>query len=132
MRRTPGIRGYIGRYLRTWADRIDRLGAPKATHVSFTFEEGVGIMFRDDGRGCRLWYYGDTGYERAHAEGGPVVGATRTAWLPKRPAAGDPPLPSEQDLQRRRRDLLEYTDRNGQLSPRGREELAAMRAAAPR
>jgi hypothetical protein len=42
------------------------------------------MMFRDDGRGCRLWYLGDQDYERAHTEAGPVAGANSTAWLPYR------------------------------------------------
>jgi hypothetical protein len=82
----PGIRGCIGWYLRKYADRIDRPGAPKAMHVSFTFEERAGIVFRDDGKGCRLWYYGDDDYERAHAESGPVTGGSSTVWLPQPPA----------------------------------------------
>lgn len=79
-------RGRIADRLRFWADRLDRPGAPKATHVRFTFEDRIGIVFRDDGRGCRLWYYGDQDYERAHTEAGPVTGATATAWMPQRSA----------------------------------------------
>jgi hypothetical protein len=37
---------------------------------SFTYEEGVGIQFHDDDRGCGLWYLGDAEYERAHAPAG--------------------------------------------------------------
>lgn len=58
----------IARYLRTWADRIDRHGAPKLTHWTFTFERGRGIRFREDGRGCRIAFLGDDEYERAHDE----------------------------------------------------------------
>jgi hypothetical protein len=54
--------------MRTWADRIDHAGAPKAIGWSFTFEENEGIRFREDGRGCRLWYYGEDDYQRAHDE----------------------------------------------------------------
>ena len=78
-----GLRALIAYQLRKYADRIDHRGAPKAMSVRFTFEDHIGIVFRDDGRGCLLWYYGDKDYERAHAEAGPVVG-TRTVWLPQR------------------------------------------------
>ena len=54
--------------LRTFADRIDHAGAPKITHWSFTFERGRGLVFREDGKGCRVAYLGDAEYERAHAE----------------------------------------------------------------
>jgi hypothetical protein len=58
----------LARRLRAVADRIDREGAPKAMHWTFTFELHEGIRFREDGKGCRLWYYGDADFERAHAE----------------------------------------------------------------
>lgn len=58
----------FARWLRRLADRIDRPGAPKATHLSFTFEHRRGMVVREDGRGCRLWYCGDADYERAHAD----------------------------------------------------------------
>lgn len=61
------LRGFPG-LLRRIADRLDDRGAPKAMGWSFTFEQGEGIRFRDDGRGCRLWYCGDAEYERAHTE----------------------------------------------------------------
>lgn len=79
-----GLRAFIAGRLRFWADRLGRPGAPKAMSVRFTFEERVGIVFRDDGRGCPLWYYGDQDYERAHDEAGPVLGVNSTAWLPQR------------------------------------------------
>ena len=55
-------------WLRRVADRIDRPGAPKATHWTFTFELRKGVRFREDGRGCRLWYYGDADYNRAYTD----------------------------------------------------------------
>ena len=61
---------YLAYWLRRLADRIDHAGAPKLMHWSFTFEEGQGIVFREDGRGCPLAYLGDDAYERAHAEAG--------------------------------------------------------------
>lgn len=58
----------VARWLRRVADRLDHAGSPKAIGWSFTFEHRRGIVFRDDGRGCRLWYLGDAEHERAHAE----------------------------------------------------------------
>lgn len=57
--------------------------------VRFTFEDRVGIVFREDNRGCLLWYIGDAEYERAHTEAGPVD-AHATAWLPQR--TDEPPV----------------------------------------
>lgn len=62
------LRQRLARQLRFLADRIDYAGAPKATHWTFTIEEHEGIRFREDGRGCRLWYLGDAEYEKAHNE----------------------------------------------------------------
>lgn len=55
-------------WLRCLADRIDPDGAPRHMSYSFTFEDREGIRFRDDGKGCPLWYLGRDSYERAHAE----------------------------------------------------------------
>jgi hypothetical protein len=63
------FRKKVGRRLRFWADRIDDEGAPRRlTSYTFTFEDGEGIRFREDGRGCRLWYLGNADYEKAHEE----------------------------------------------------------------
>jgi hypothetical protein len=62
------VKRWIAHKLRTWADRIDHRGAPKAIGYSFTFERGEGLRFRQDGQGCPLWYLGDADYERAHGE----------------------------------------------------------------
>lgn len=83
------LRARIARRLRYAADRLDPHGAPRAMSVRFTFEERVGIVFRQDNRGCLLWYLGDADYERAHSEAGPVD-ANQTAWLPQR--TGEPPV----------------------------------------
>lgn len=56
----------LARLLRRIADRLDHRGAPKATHLSFTFEPGRGLVVNEDGRGCRLWYLGDDEYAKAH------------------------------------------------------------------
>jgi hypothetical protein len=65
--RRKGIRARAGWWLRRLADRIDYPGAPKAIGASFTFEAS-GRRFRNDGKGCPLWYLGDADYERAHTE----------------------------------------------------------------
>lgn len=62
------VRERIARRLRYTADRLDRNHAPKAMSFFFTFEEGEGIKFRDDGRGCRLWYLSEEDYDRAFSE----------------------------------------------------------------
>ncbi|WP_280393068.1 hypothetical protein [Nocardia wallacei] len=62
------MRSRLGHWLRKYADRIDYEHAPRHMGYSFTFETGEGIRFRDDGRGCGLWYLGDAEFEKAHAE----------------------------------------------------------------
>lgn len=61
------LSGFSG-LLRRIADRIDHKGAPKAIGMSFTYEHREGIRFRDDGKGCPLWYLGEADYRRAHTE----------------------------------------------------------------
>ena len=62
------IRQRIAQRLRFLADRIDWYGAPKMTHLSFTFELGEGVVIHEDGRGCPLWYLGNDDYERSWNE----------------------------------------------------------------
>ena len=62
------LRQRLARRLRFLADRIDYAGAPKRIGWTFTFERGEGIVFRQDERGCPVWYLGDSDYERAHGE----------------------------------------------------------------
>lgn len=62
------MRAKLAGWLRTLADRIDHAGAPKGMSMSFTYEDGEGIRFREDGKGCPLWYLGDGDHERAHTE----------------------------------------------------------------
>lgn len=62
------LRQRLAQQLRFLADRIDYAGAPKAIGWSFTHEEGEGIRFREDGRGCQLWHLGDAEYDKAHTE----------------------------------------------------------------
>lgn len=65
----PNYLSGLSSLLRRIADRIDYAGAPRALGAySFTFERGEGIRFRDDGRGCPLWYLGEDDYRRAHDE----------------------------------------------------------------
>lgn len=54
--------------MRLLADRLDPAGAPRALGYHFTFESGKGLVFNDQGRGCRLWYLGDAEYDLAHTE----------------------------------------------------------------
>lgn len=61
-----GLTHWIAERLRRTADRIDHEGAPKITHRTFTFEQGEGIRFREDGRGCHVAYLGDAEYGKAH------------------------------------------------------------------
>lgn len=112
-----GLLARVAGELRRIADRIDRPGAPKATHLSFTFEERTGIAIRDDGRGCRLWYLNDAEHERAHAEAGPVDGRNATVWLPQRAAKGTA-LTSQHDApvdSRFRDQATAFMDRNHEL-----------------
>lgn len=62
------IRTRIGKLLRHTADRIDPKGAPRSTGYSFTYELNEGIRFRDDRKGCPLWYLGNAAHDRAHTE----------------------------------------------------------------
>lgn len=70
------LSGFSG-LLRRIADRIDPDGAPQITHLSFTFEEGEGIRYREDGKGCPIAYFPED-YERAHEESD----ASRNARIP--------------------------------------------------
>jgi hypothetical protein len=63
------VRRWIAAHLRKCADRIDQRGATRLlTDRSFTFEPGMGMVFRQDGRGCPLAYVGEDNYEKAHSE----------------------------------------------------------------
>lgn len=59
---------WLAHYLRRIADRLDWEGAPKRTNLRFTFENKRGIVVRENGPGCPLWYYGESDYMRAHSE----------------------------------------------------------------
>ncbi len=68
------MRARIGRLLRRWADRIDDTGAPKHTGLSFTYENGRGMVLHGefgsikasrDIKGCSLWRIGEEDYDRA-------------------------------------------------------------------
>jgi hypothetical protein len=72
-------KAWLAQRLRFLADRLDPHGAPRRMGYSFTFEEREGIRFRDDARGCWLWYLGRDDYERAFDE-------ADTTWEPPRPA----------------------------------------------
>jgi hypothetical protein len=85
-------------WLRRIADRIDHHGAPKLIGWWFTFEEGRGIVFRDDGRGCRLAYLGDEQYELAHDQAGPVRLAARRPQRLVHPSKTTGPVPYWEDI----------------------------------
>lgn len=59
----------LAAWMRKWADRIDLHGAPRRTSWSFTFEHNdKGIQYRDDGKGCPLWYYGQDDFHKAFTD----------------------------------------------------------------
>lgn len=62
------MRAIVGRRLRFLADRVDPDGAPRMTNLRFTIEHRRGLVVREDGKGCPLWYYGMEDYARAHSE----------------------------------------------------------------
>lgn len=62
------LRAWIGKRLRFLADRIDYKGAPRLMGYTFTIETGEGFRLREDGRGCRLAYLGETEHEKAYTE----------------------------------------------------------------
>lgn len=64
-----GRRAAIGWWLRCRADRIDPLNAPRRlSGDTFTFEKGRGLVYRQDGRGCPIWYLGEDDYRKAFTE----------------------------------------------------------------
>lgn len=75
------VERWIANRLRTVADRIDQTSGPRRmTSVSgFTFEDGIGTVFRNDGRGCPVWYL-EQDYHRAHDERGYLT--VSKTWFP--------------------------------------------------
>lgn len=63
-----GIRERIGWRLRRIADRIDPANTPLGLGYSYTMEGVNGIRFRDDGKGCPLWYLSEADAQRAYDE----------------------------------------------------------------
>lgn len=65
------FRTRLARRLRFAADRLDPTTGPRLMTAvrGFTFEDGIGVVFRDDGRGCPLWFMAED-YDRAHDEAG--------------------------------------------------------------
>jgi hypothetical protein len=62
------MRQRFGWWLRMMGDRVSPDTGPR--HMSshtFTIEDGRGIVFRTDGRGCPLWHNAED-YDRAHDE----------------------------------------------------------------
>jgi hypothetical protein len=62
----------VGRLLRQWADRIDPSGEPHLTGWSYTHEkrgpQDTYLLWREDGRGCPVWYMGDADLNRSFTE----------------------------------------------------------------
>lgn len=77
------VRGWIGWQLRKYADRIDWAGAPKLTHWTFTIEKHRGVVFREDGRGCRVAYLGNDEYEKCHTEADNGINYRALPWWQK-------------------------------------------------
>lgn len=66
--RRDTLRRRLGWWLRMLGDRISPDTGPRWTGtLSFTIEEGRGLVVRKDGRGCPLWYMAED-YDRAHDE----------------------------------------------------------------
>jgi hypothetical protein len=59
----------------------------------------------------------------------PYDGAEGRARLTGNLGTAEPDVPGMQELRRKRRELLEYTERNGVMSPAAQEELEDLRAA---
>lgn len=60
-------RMWLGYWLRRIADRVDWWGAPRAPSMSFTIEQGKGVVFHQDRTsGCPLWFHGYGDYEKAY------------------------------------------------------------------
>jgi len=74
--RVPGVgeqvRARVGRLLRRWADRIDPDNAPQPTGYTYTHERhtptDTRIKWRDDGRGCPVYYIGEADLTRSFTE----------------------------------------------------------------
>ena len=68
------MRVKIGWWLRCLADRIDHENAPKVSQWTFTWEDGIGAVFHNEGistkghKGCRLLIESDAEYEKAHTD----------------------------------------------------------------
>lgn len=66
------MRARLGRLLRRWADRIDPAHAPTPTGWSYTHEKrgprDTHLVWREDGRGCPVWYIGDGDLNRSFTE----------------------------------------------------------------
>lgn len=72
-----GLKLRIAKAMRRWADRLDDDGAPKLMNLSFTFEDGIGMVIhsgpiasREGQIGCQLAYLHEDDYRRAHADAG--------------------------------------------------------------
>lgn len=64
------LRARLAFYCQVVAARISPETGPRSMGgVTFTFEDGLGMVIRTDHRGCPLWYMSED-YERAHDQSG--------------------------------------------------------------
>lgn len=61
-------RRWFANRCRFFADRLHEETAFRGMGSTFTFELNEGIRWRDDGRGCPVWYWGEADYARAYVE----------------------------------------------------------------
>lgn len=61
------MKSIVATCLRAWADRLDFEHAIRISSFTWTFERGIGIKLREDGRGCPILYRSED-YDRAHDE----------------------------------------------------------------
>jgi hypothetical protein len=61
----------LARLLRRLAELLDYEGTPRRAHWSFTYEQGRGAVFWQDGRGCPL-YLREADYLKAYDEAAPM------------------------------------------------------------
>lgn len=68
MKKPARWRRWLAEQMHWKADRLDPYGSTRITHWTFTFEKNIGVVFREDGRGCQLAYLGEDEYKKAHDE----------------------------------------------------------------
>lgn len=69
--------------MRRQADRLDSDGATKVTSYTFTYERGIGVVFREDGRGCPVSYQGEHQLDLAGEQAGGIKGKVMIPYAPE-------------------------------------------------